>query len=610
MEIVYFIYGLSFFLMGVLIAAKRKKGSAFAFSREFNLLAAFAIIHGVGEWTEMFRLVYRGTSHREELHVLEEGGILLMLVSFIFLLIFGLRALVQAREDYGRRHLKNFEFILWGGAILISSLFMSVEYEGMHNVLHVLSRYLIALPATLIISYSAFVLSRRVDRSAFPKIKNSLVGLGFFFFLYGLSSGLVVPRADFFPASFLNYESFQAAFGFPIQLVRSVLALLITVFIIGSLRIFNMEEERKATEQTIKLRDAYERLEKAEHFSHVILENLGEGIVVLDKDFRIHRANQYMLNLIKMDMEEVVGKQCYRLIHKKEEVCSDCAVARTFETGEPSFTQHTGTAKDGSVTHVELYSYPIKEEGRVSRVIEKVVDVSHRLKMEDRLRHSQKMGALGVLASGVAHEIGNPLASISSLAQIIERKTQDSFIREKLRLMMGSIDRISKIVRDFLDFSKPAPSRFEEVDVVPILESVVHLSQYDKRFAQVKIIKQYEAGLPRISAGSDGLHQVFMNFMLNAADAVKGRADGRIDIIAANSDGHVNITFQDNGIGMDEEEQSKIFEPFFTSKEPGEGMGLGLFVSYGIVKTFGGRIAVESEKGKGTVFRLRFPVST
>jgi len=227
--------------------------------------------------------------------------------------------------------------------------------------------------------------------------------------------------------------------------------------------------------------------------------------------------------------------------------------------------------------------------------------------MEDKLRQSEKLAAVGVLASGLAHEVGNPLTSIYSVAQVIERKTKEPKTKEKIELMKTHIGRISKIVQDFLNFSSPSPSRVSQFDIRAVIDSAIHISKYDKRVSQLNITTKHGDDLPLVRGSQDGIHQVFVNLILNAADSVGDSPNGSLIITTTRKNGFVRISFKDNGMGMTEEERVKIFEPFFTTKQPGKGMGLGLFVSYGIIKSFGGDISVESQKGKGAVFNLRVP---
>lgn len=360
---------------------------------------------------------------------------------------------------------------------------------------------------------------------------------------------------------------------------------------------------------TETLKENYLQIKNTESFLQTILGSLEEGIIVIDKNFSILMANQYTFNILKIKQADVIGQKCHRVIRGNEKRCDDCTAAETFKTRKPAFARHRSRREDNSIQTIEYTSYPIFDhDGNINQVIEMATDISERLEMEEKLRHSEKLAAVGQLASGLAHEVGNPLTSISYVAQIIERKTKEPFTKEKIGLMKAHIDRISKIVHDFLEFSKPMTSRFSRLDIQPVIKSAIQMSRYDKRVRKLKISTKFEQKLPRIFGSLEGLQQILLNLILNAADAIGEKEDGVLEISVLKEDGFVNILVHDNGVGMSRDEKEKIFDPFFTTKQPGKGMGLGLFVSYGIVKSFGGDITVDSEKGKGTTFNLKLKV--
>jgi signal transduction histidine kinase len=225
-----------------------------------------------------------------------------------------------------------------------------------------------------------------------------------------------------------------------------------------------------------------------------------------------------------------------------------------------------------------------------------------------QISHQEKMASLGLLAAGVAHEIGNPLTSISSMAQLIKRRVDDPQIKEYITTIMQNIDRISKIVRELVDFARPSSYESEYVDVNEVLRNAVNIVKYDRRAKNINIIFEVDANLPRIYLVSDQLLQVFINILINAVDALK-KEKGVIYVKSFEMNGFANIHFIDNGIGIPGDHISKIFEPFFTTKKVGKGTGLGLTVSYGIIKNFNGNIIVESRLNEGSNFKIQLPVN-
>lgn len=361
-------------------------------------------------------------------------------------------------------------------------------------------------------------------------------------------------------------------------------------------------------QMTSTLKENYQKIKDTESFMTTILESVGEGIVVLDKNDKILMANQFVFKLVNKTREELLGRRCYEVLFGEDSPCPNCPSKKTIRTGLPATKKHQALSENGPTTHMEITSYPIFDQnGEVTQVIEKIAEITDRVEIEDQLRQSEKLAAVGMLASGLAHEVGNPLTSIYSVAQVIERKTKESATKEKIELMKTHIDRITKIVQDFLKFASPSSSNISNFEIKTVIDSAIHISKYDKRVNRLNIKTAYEGQIPFVAGSQDGIHQVFVNLILNAADSVGESPEGSLIITTRRKNDFVLLSFKDNGEGMTESEKNKIFEPFYTTKQPGKGMGLGLFVSYGILKSFGGDISVESEKGKGATFNLELP---
>jgi len=220
------------------------------------------------------------------------------------------------------------------------------------------------------------------------------------------------------------------------------------------------------------------------------------------------------------------------------------------------------------------------------------------------LLHQEKMAAFGLLAAGIAHEVGNPLASISSLVQMLNRREVDDYTREKLGLVEGQLTRIQGTLRELVDFSRPAIRVMRPTNLNETVEEALNIAKYYKRTKSKTIETEYAADLPPIPTVRDQLVQLFLNLVLNAIDAT-GK-NGRIRLITRRVDDHIEATVADNGHGIGLQEQNKIFQPYYTTKET--GTGLGLFVSHKIVHDLGGSIEFLSTPGEGTTFVVRLPI--
>jgi signal transduction histidine kinase len=239
--------------------------------------------------------------------------------------------------------------------------------------------------------------------------------------------------------------------------------------------------------------------------------------------------------------------------------------------------------------------------------------------LERSLRQSDKLASVGQLAAGLAHEIGTPLNIIGGRAEFLLRRSRSQEeIADNLQIIRSQIDRIAGIVRQLLEFSRRREPSFRSVALVPLVEKVTGLLEHKIAEKKVRVELDIDKTLPRVPADPDQLEQLFLNLFLNSLHALA--PGGRISIRAAivrdkndNGDqgGHepkLRIEFEDNGTGIPAEHLSHVFDPFFTSKDVGEGTGLGLAVSYGIVKDHGGEIRVDSNPGQFTRFAILLPM--
>jgi two-component system NtrC family sensor kinase len=214
------------------------------------------------------------------------------------------------------------------------------------------------------------------------------------------------------------------------------------------------------------------------------------------------------------------------------------------------------------------------------------------------------MAAFGLLAAGIAHEVGNPLTSISSVVQMLERRDPDAYTREKLGLVTGQLARIQATLRELVTFSRPASDQRGRVSVRDVIDEALAIAKFYKGGKTRQIVVTVPEELPQLVGVRDQFVQVVFNLVLNAIDATgKG---GRIGVSAwAGVGGGVTLTVADDGVGIDPAHRERLFRPYFTTKK--HGTGLGLFVIRRIVEAHGGEVGVVSEPGKGTTFTVELP---
>jgi signal transduction histidine kinase len=234
-------------------------------------------------------------------------------------------------------------------------------------------------------------------------------------------------------------------------------------------------------------------------------------------------------------------------------------------------------------------------------------DIEQLRRLNEQLIRTEKLVAMGTLSAGVAHEVNNPLASISSLIQMIQTgKNLDEETKEMLRLISTQITRITQVTRDMMDFARVRPAVKTRVDIKEVLETSLRLASFDKSFQKLQVNKNFKKNLPRVFADYDQLQQVFLNLFLNARDAMPDGGELKIETSSGETEIKVEIT--DSGLGIKENDLKKIFDPFFTTKTTGKGTGLGLAVCYGIVSAHGGKISVSPHFPNGTSFTIILPI--
>jgi two-component system NtrC family sensor kinase len=362
----------------------------------------------------------------------------------------------------------------------------------------------------------------------------------------------------------------------------------------------------------ILVREANVELERAYQFRENIIENSPDAIVCVRKGGDIIIFNSAAEKLLGYKKEEVIGKMSIVKVYPPGGAKQVMRQLRSDEFGGKGLLQKTEVAvldKAGNEIPTYLSAAILYEDGREAGSVGIFTDLREHRKLEKQLLRSEKLSSLGKLSAGIAHEINQPLTGVLTFAHLLLRKFKDDEkTRKDLETIVRETTRIRGIVQGILDFARETPMQKKPRKIEEVLDQTLEIVVHQQRFFGITLEKNYDPSLPEVVVDSNLMEQVFMNIILNAVDALHG--SGTLTVKTRRHNGWAEVEFSDSGTGMPEEILDKIFDPFFTTKDSteGMGMGLGLAVSYGIVKNHNGDISVSSKEGQGTTFSIRLPL--
>jgi len=666
LDIVFFIYGLAFVVMGIAIFAQPKEESEYRFAGILPLLALFGITHGGNEFLDMWGII-KGRNPAFDLI-----RWFIVVGSYIFLFEFGRRFLLLARK-------KISGILGWWLALSVTLIIFIVSFTSSDfwKTGGILARYFLCFPGAFLTGYGFLFYYKDEEKKLKPLgTRRYFQAVAWSFFIYGILGGLVVPKSGLLLSSWLNTDSFREAVKIPVQVFRAICAIAAAFSVVGILKIFNWEKRTR-------LKDALAIKDK-------VTEGIEEGLMLLGADLKILWANKKIIDGSGIKIGEILDNYCYKVTHNRDKPCvapqDICPVNEVKKTGQPVTVLHTHFNKKGDKLYVEVSAYPVKDsEGNIIQFIHLSRDVSEKMKMIEELKtanakieehgriledkveertkeltesireaderrraiinmledinqarldlarvnqelketqarmlQSEKMAVVGQLASGVAHEINNPLTGILNNLQLVKMSSsvKKDFNIDEFKGLLGIIEesalRCKEITKSLLDFSHTSQERFEPVSLNKLVEKALIFIKYEMKIDNIGIELQLDPELPDVSADAQTLQQALLNIVSNAKWAIGKRSekDPGLVTIKTRYEKEKNIVWlyvSDTGIGISEENLNKIFEPFFTTKGIGQGTGLGLSVTYGIIQKHKGNIEVESQLNKGTTFKISLP---
>ena len=366
---------------------------------------------------------------------------------------------------------------------------------------------------------------------------------------------------------------------------------------------------RLDTLDSVNLANLVQRLARERGLFEAIFNTIHEGILVISVDGTIEYANAAAARLIGLREEELAGATLWRLVpglHPSIETllaggAAVPVVAREIELNYPQRRI------------VRLYMVPFqaegaREESRRFAVI--LADVTREKQTTEQLIEDEKTSSILLLAAGVAHELGNPLNSLTIHLQLIARKLKKlkaardaESLAESIAVCQEEVKRLDGIITHFLEAIRPRPPDLAETNAVDVLDEVLRFQAGELKNRRITVEAETQADLPAILADRNQLKQVFFNLISNAMEAMG--PGGRLKIKSRADDDSVHLMFGDSGVGIRQEDLSRLFEPYHTTK-PG-GHGLGLMLVQRIMRDHGGQVGIESKAGVGTVVTLTFP---
>jgi len=380
-----------------------------------------------------------------------------------------------------------------------------------------------------------------------------------------------------------------------------------------------VEAEHKRVEEAL-----HESEERHRSLVNDALDSSAVGMFILDSNFKVVWVNRSLEHYFGLRTGEVIGKDKRQLIEERiKDIFEDSEVfaqkvldAYENNTYIENFECHVLPDGEREERWLEHWSQPIRTGLYAGGRIEHYTDITERKRAEERERQLQqelnlasRLACVGELASGVAHEINNPLTAVLGFSQMLAGRDVPEDMKEKLEIISDNAQRVAKIVRNLLTFARQHKPGTTYADINSIISGVLDMRAYEMRVHNIKVTTSLAHDLPSTMADVSHLQQVFLNIMLNAEQAmVEAHKEGNLVIKTEQKNNSIRISFKDDGPGIASENLSRVFDPFFSTKAIGEGTGLGLSVSYGIIKEHKGRIYAKSKLGKGATFIVELPI--
>lgn len=344
-----------------------------------------------------------------------------------------------------------------------------------------------------------------------------------------------------------------------------------------------------------------------------VFDAISDSVVIYDNHGCVQHRNHVCPK--QFPTETIVGRSCSSMFHPDSERSAEKCPVESALAGNSMQMSFTTLKGAGESRYYDVTATPIEDPNDKNRALVFIRDVTEKRVNELQLLQAEKLSSIGMLAAGVAHEINNPLTSVAGYAEALVRRFRDEpglvddprlrDFKKYLEVIIRESYRCKGIIDSLLSFSRKSEGTVGLVDINQILKEVLELVRHKARNENIELRELLQADLPLINGDPSGLRQVFMNLTMNALQAIDG--PGYVEIATGIQNGTVVASITDSGCGIPLALMDQIWDPFFTTKGVGQGLGLGLAVTYNIIKKHGGEISVESKQNKGTKFTVRLP---